>query len=133
MVTTVTPKKISTEEIRNGRYKSAEFAVPLWQIPGEFSRPDNDWGAVASTLMWSGSSAIVRAAPKAGVDRDAALLHVGAVLLAIDMTVEHKEASAAYLLSEWFEEVSTATITASHRRKNRFDATEDANQPGLLG
>jgi len=111
------PKQIDQNDIRNGRYRSADFAPPLWQIPPAFLNTANAWGQVASELMWAGSKAVLSATPRAGISAEAAMLHIGAVLLAIDMTVEHREAAAAYLMSEWFEAVATATTRASHARQ----------------
>lgn len=108
------PKPITQEEVRTGRYRSTDFAPALWQIPASITTVENPWSNVAASLMWGGSAAMLSALPKPGIDQERALLHVGAVLLAVDLTVEHREAAAAYLLSEWFESIATADAYASH-------------------
>mgnify|MGYP001076967175 CR=1 FL=1 len=113
------PKPITQEEVRTGRYRSTDFAPALWQIPASITTVENPWSNVAASLMWGGSAAILSALPKAGIDKERALLHVGAVLLAVDLTVEHREAAAAFLLSEWFESISTADAYASHLGRPR--------------
>lgn len=123
-----TPKKITTEDIRNGNYKSVDFAPQMWQIPDEFKRTGDTWTAVASDLMWLGAAVVQRATPKPNIDRDQALLHIGAVLHAIDITVEHREAAAGYLLNQWFDRIETATGTAAG-----VFATNKANQAELEG
>ena len=128
----IQPKPITQEQVRNGQYRSADFAPPLWQIPSRFTSTPDAWGHVASTLMWAGSSAILSAVPRPSIDRDQALLHVGAVLLAIDLTVEHREAAAAYLLSEWFESIATANAYASHRSTGGEPSGDIGIPEGLL-
>jgi len=98
------PLPITQEQIRLGSYNSREFAPPQWQIPREFLR-GGEWSNVASHLMWTGSSAVLRAHAKPGINRDQALLHIGAVLHAVDMSVEHREAAAASLLATWFDSI----------------------------
>lgn len=101
----IAPIPVTQEQIRLGSYASREFAPPLWQIPREFV-VQCAWSNVASHLMWMGSSSIVSAIPRPGINRDQALLHVGAVLHAVDMSVEHREAAAAYLLANWFDAIT---------------------------
>jgi hypothetical protein len=98
------PLPISLDQIRQGSYNAREFAPALWEIPREFVGP-GAWHAVASGLMWSGSTAIQRAHAKPGITREAALLHVGAVLHAQELSIDHREAAAAYLLANWFDTV----------------------------
>lgn len=128
----IQPKPITQEQVRNGSYRSTEFAPPLWQIPSRFTAAPDAWGDVASTLMWAGSSAILSAVPKPGIDREQALLHVGAVLLAVDLAVEHREAAAAYLLSEWFDSISTANAYASQRAPVAQPPGDASTLEGLL-
>lgn len=112
MLTTL-PIPVTLEQIRLGHYEAREFAPALWEIPAEFRRPENAWSQVASQLMWMGAGAVVRADPRPGIDRARALLHIGAVLHAITLTVEHREAAAAYLLDSWFiTVVATDNIAA---------------------
>lgn len=108
-----TPKSISTDDIRNGNYASADFAPKVWEIPESFRRVAVPWTGVASDMMWLGSGVVLRAEPKVGINRDQALLHVGAVLHAIDMSVEDRELAAGYLLSEWFDHIETSAGSAA--------------------
>lgn len=98
------PLPITRDQIRRGGYNAREFAPAQWQIPREFVG-SGPWHAVASNLMWAGSSAIMRAHAKPGIDREQALMHVGAVLHAADLSVDHREAAAAFLLATWFDTV----------------------------
>ena len=116
------PQMITSEQIRNGQYNSRSFAPALWEIPAPYSQIGNPWTAVASQIMWGGSAAVLNAVPKVGIDLTAALLHVGAVLNAVDMTVEHREVAAGYLLEEWFTQINaTDGVSAgagTHQRNN---------------
>lgn len=120
------PQKITSEQIRNGQYNSRLFAPALWEIPSSYSQTGNPWTAVASQIMWGGSAAVLSAVPKAGIDLCEALLHVGAVLNAVDMTVEHRELAAGYLLDEWFTRIDATDGVAAgpgtHQRRNDHQA-----------
>jgi hypothetical protein len=52
--------------------------------------------------------------PKEGVDVDKALRHIQAIMRSYQPKHEHKEAAVAYLLSQWFDDV---TWTPKPRRK----------------
>lgn len=108
----VQPRQIAALDVYRGRYSSRDFMVDRSQIPAAFDVADNPWTAVASTLMWLGSDCLISCTPRAGINAQAALLHVGAVLLAVDFSVEVREGVAGYLLCQWFESIETTKASA---------------------
>ena len=122
------PIAIDSTAIVNGRYDVRAFAPARWEIPTDFTQPGNPWAVAASNLMWLGSGAVLRAEPKAGIDTTQALLHVGAVLHAVGLPVDHRESAAAFLLSEWFHRLDLADGTRVGRG---VQALADADDPGM--
>lgn len=80
--------------------------LPKWDdIPAEFKRSSNPYARFVSGWFFSGRKPkdMARLTARDGVDRAAALGAIQAVLGSFAPKHEHKEAGAAYLLSEWFE------------------------------
>lgn len=75
------------------------------EIPEQFQRRDNPYVEFVSSWFYGGRSAddIRKLKARDGVNRDAALAAVKAILASFDPKHEHKTAGAAYLLCEWFE------------------------------
>lgn len=83
--------------------------LPKWEdIPAQFKNMNHHtfWNKFISQWFFGGVSkeAIEMLSPKSGVDKNKALKAVSAILRSWDPKHEHKEAGAAYLMSEWFEE-----------------------------
>lgn len=75
------------------------------EIPREFKNGSTKWSRLVSDWFFRGVR-IIDAKPKEGIDRTAALRHVSAIMGSFEPQHEHKEASAAYLLSEWFDDLT---------------------------
>lgn len=75
------------------------------QIPKEFQNHNNKWVHLVSTWFFMGLPKGTEFIPKEGVDTNAALRAIKVVIASFAPSHEHKEAGAAYLLSEWFQDV----------------------------
>jgi hypothetical protein len=85
--------------------------LPPWEaIPDDFRRDRTPWNRQVGTWFFSGADKewVARITPKAGIDKQAALAAVQAVLRSWAPKHEHKEAGAAYLLSLWFDDPALA-------------------------
>lgn len=74
-------------------------------IPEDIIQGRSKWCRVTSDWFFSGLRDI-KWKPKKGIDQGKALRHVGAILGSWEPQHEEKEAAVAYLLSQWFEDVS---------------------------
>ncbi|KKK89969.1 hypothetical protein LCGC14_2727780 [marine sediment metagenome] len=74
-------------------------------IPEEIIRGSSKWSRVTSDWFFCGLHG-AKWKPREGIDTKKALRHVGAILGSWEPKHEDKEAAVAYLLSEWFEDVS---------------------------
>ena len=74
-------------------------------IPEDITRRRSKWCQVASDWFFRGLKN-AKWTPKEGIDPNKALRHIGTILGSWEPKHEDKEAAVAYLLSEWFEDVS---------------------------
>ena len=75
-------------------------------IPKEFknlNRPTK-WNRLVTDWFFRGLKQL-DIVPKEGVDKSKALTHIKCIIGSFEPQDEHKEAAAAYLLSEWFDSV----------------------------
>lgn len=75
-------------------------------VPDEFRRRNGtEYNKFVSAWFFSGRTQadMARLKPKEGVDRGKALAAISAILASFEPKHEHKEAGAAFLLSEWFD------------------------------
>ncbi len=98
--------------------------LPKWEkIPEKFKDSGNNtfWNKFISQWFFGGISkeAIEILSPKSGVDKNKALKAVGAILRSWEPKHEHKEAGAAYLMSEWFEEPKDGTVILKKSDENK--------------
>lgn len=74
-------------------------------IPEDIIQGRSKWCRVTSDwFFWGLRNA--KWVPKEGIDQTKALRHVGTILGSWEPQHEDKEAAVAYLLSQWFEDVS---------------------------
>ena len=71
------------------------------EIPEEFKRGDTKWNKLVTEWFSYGLKKL-KITPKDGVDKDKALRHLKTILGSREPKHEHKEAGAAFLMSEWF-------------------------------
>ena len=87
--------------------KISELLPGYNEIPSEFRNMNsrNKWNQMVNDWFYCGLKNL-RLKPKAGVDIDKALRHIRAIMASFEPKHEHKIAGCAYLLSEWFDDVS---------------------------
>lgn len=84
---------------------SVEHLMPDYlDIPVEFKSHANKWNKTFWKMFFRGFEG-TDLIPKNGVDKDAALRHIGVIMRSYEPSHEHKEAAVAFLLNEWFEDV----------------------------
>ena len=74
-------------------------------IPEDINQRRSKWCRVTSDWFFCGLRN-AKWRPKKGIDKIKALRHIGAILSSYEPKHEDKEAAVAYLLSQWFEDVS---------------------------
>ena len=82
-----------------------ELLPDMVGIPEEFQKKYNKWNTIVSTWFFRGLSKETQFIPKEGIDPQAALDHVTAIMRSFEPKHEHKMAGCAYLLSLWFEDI----------------------------
>lgn len=85
--------------------KALDLMPTYNKIPDEFKNGDTKWNKVVNTWFYRGLKN-AQFTPKDGVDKNKALKHIKAIMGSFEPKHEHKEAGCAYLLSEWFEDIS---------------------------
>ncbi len=85
--------------------RAMELLPPYSEIPEEFRDGRTKWNKVVSDWFFCGLKNC-KWVPKEGIDTGKALRHIKAILGSFEPKHEHKEAGCAYLLSEWFEDVT---------------------------
>jgi len=100
-----TPQEISDVEIAFPAHVLNR--MPEWdEIPPEFKRHRGTrWNELMARWFYDGLKGHEFCA-KEGVDKDAALRHLMAILGSYEPKHEHKEAAVAYLMSLWFTKVT---------------------------
>lgn len=88
--------------------KISDLLPKYSDIPNEFKRGNTKWNKVVSDWFFCGLKEC-QWKPKDGIKTEDALRHVKAVMASWEPKHEHKEAGCAYLLSEFFEDVSYKT------------------------
>lgn len=78
---------------------------PYKDIPKEFKDWNNKWVEVVSTWFFSGIKN-AKWKPKPGVETGKALRVIKCCIGSFEPSHEHKEAGCAYLLSQWFDDVT---------------------------
>lgn len=83
--------------------------LPSWsEIPEEFKDNNNKWVKVFSHWFFEGLGKGTKFDVKEGIDGNAALRHLAAVMCSFEPKHEHKEAGCAYLMSQWFNDIIPA-------------------------
>ena len=92
--------------LKEGYVNALEWMPPMESIPQEFKTGDqNFWRRVARSWFYNGLPSNVTFDVKDGIDRDWAFEVITATLSSFAPRHQHKIASVAYMLSEWFEDV----------------------------
>ena len=100
-------RKVPTINKLDLAFGSIEHLPPMSEIPKKFSMMSHTFqNDFISKWFFTGlkESDIATLIPKPGVDKNKALEAISAILRSFEPKHEHKEAGAAFLLSEWFEE-----------------------------
>lgn len=103
-------------------------------IPSEFGGGHTLWNEVVSAWFFSGIPRACEWIPKVGIDKTAALRHVGAILASFEPDHGSKEEIAAYLLSLWFDDFVPSGDMKPHQveRINARRRAQKSAQP-ILG
>jgi hypothetical protein len=106
MMTTMTkdwaqPKPVDDVTLAFPASVVGSLLPPISDIPKEFSERSNPWGKLTSEWFFRGLKG--QFIPKDGIDKQAAMRHLGAVMRSFEPKHEHKEAGVAYLMSLWFD------------------------------
>lgn len=88
-----------------GATNIADLMPKYADIPAEFKHQTNRWNRVFNDWFFSGASNL-KVTPKEGVDKTRAMAHIKAVMRSFEPKHEHKEAGVAFLLDQWFSDVS---------------------------
>ena len=87
-------------------YGSIKHLPLMEEIPDEFKEYNGTvWNKIISRWFFSGLPDATVFYPKESIVAENAIAAIGAILVSFAPKHEHKEAGAAYLLSEWFEKV----------------------------
>lgn len=78
------------------------------EIPEEFTRQRNTWVKFQMDWFFDGI-ADMKATPRDGIDKPAALRHLNVIQRSYAPKHQHKEAAVAYLASLWFTRI-TGTV-----------------------
>jgi hypothetical protein len=95
---------MEVKDITNDTNVLKDLMPPYEDIPDEFKDWYNPWCELQSTWFFSGLKDYTFV-PKEGIDQKKAIRHLGAVQGSWDSQHEHKQATVAYLLSQWFDDV----------------------------
>lgn len=102
---------IPVPEIRDldNAFGNIDHLPPYDKIPDIYKHGNNQWNDLVSKWFFIGlkQSDIDSLVPKQGVDKRKALRVISAILKSWAPKHEHKEAGAAFLFSEWFENNTT--------------------------
>jgi len=75
------------------------------EIPREFKEGNTKWNRVFSDWFFRGLKN-AKFKPKDGIDTEKALWHIKDIMDSSQPGHLHKEAACAYLMSEWFDDVT---------------------------
>ncbi len=77
--------------------------LPKWnEIPDDFKKGKTTWNDLFAQWFYKGLTRS-QITEKSGVDKDKAIRALRAIICSFEPKHEHKEAGAAYLMSQWFE------------------------------
>lgn len=95
------PKQLSAIDLAFGPVSLSEFMPD--NIPDDYYKQSNKWSKFISTWFYRGAnSRFLKSKP--GINKQAALNHIGCILASFEPAHEDKIAAYAYLLSLWFED-----------------------------
>lgn len=120
-----TEKTIQVPEINDLEMAFGEIKhLPAWDnIPDQFKNMNviTFWNKFVSIWFFGGltKEIIDMILPKDGVDKNKALRAIAAILKSWEPKHEHKEAGAAYLMSEWFVEPKDGEKILNSRPKEQ--------------
>jgi hypothetical protein len=89
-----------------GRNESVLSLMPKYEvIPDRFKGFNSkSWGRQIFTEWFFKGIADSKLNPKKGIDKEIAILYLYNIICSFEPKHEHKEAAAAFLIEEWFEQ-----------------------------
>ncbi len=103
------PKSVSDLDMVFGG-KVNELMPKYAEIPDEFKNGSTIWNRLFCQLFYSGGS-LEHLKEKEGINRKEAIRHIRSIMGSWEPKHEHKEASVAYLFSQWFEPITEVQPT----------------------
>jgi hypothetical protein len=97
-------KEVSDFEIQLGG-RMDKLLPAMSSIPEEFKSRNTKWNDIVSKWFYGGFKN-PKFTPKKDVDTNKAIRHLKAILVSYEPKHEHKEAGVAFLLSQWFEDIT---------------------------
>lgn len=98
-------KEVAFGELHYGTSDYNSIAPKYHFIPKEFKFGDNKWRDAAEYWFYKGLHKDSKLIPKRMIDKEAAIRHIQCLLNCWLINHKYKIAAAAYLLSQWFEDV----------------------------
>lgn len=109
------PKPVTDSDVAFGGSNTVrDLMPPMAYIPEDFRRGRGEarkWVELQQQWFYRGLRGYVFEA-KAGIDKKAALRHLGTIQGSYEPKHEHKEAAVAYLMSLWFDDVKAPETAA---------------------
>jgi len=99
-----TPAEVTDLDVAFGPARMGDLLPAYYEVPDEFRNHNArgiEWNNVASHWFCFGLKG--KLVPKPGIEKQAALRHLAAVMGSYQPKHEHKIAGVAYLMSLWFE------------------------------
>lgn len=98
------PVKVTDVDLAFGG-KTDKLLPAMEDIPDEFKTDSSKWNQVVSDWFYRGLQGAVWT-PKEGVNSADGIRHIQAIMASFQPKHEHKFAGCAYLLNEFFDEVT---------------------------
>ena len=87
-----------------------DLMVPRDEIPKEFFGSKHAAVTVVEEWFYHGLPKTTKIVPSTGIDKQTAIRHLKCILGSFQPEHNHKIATVAYLMSEWFDEFGTDEI-----------------------
>jgi len=79
---------------------------PMGEIPPEYWEGSCGWPSQLFNEWFFVGLKSLKLVPREGIDADAALRHIRAIMRSFEPKHEHKEAAVCYLFNQWFSEAT---------------------------
>ena len=98
------PKEVNDAKMLFG-VGIGDYMPDYIKIPDEFKRGNTKQNEIVTQWFFKGLPNETKFKPKNGIDAGKALRHITTIMRSFEIKHEVKEASCAYLLSQWFDKI----------------------------